>query len=242
MLEEKSEPVEKANIYAAPASAADPELIKQAKNRTTYLEHDGYSEDQMLLCNEHFITPDYCILSGEKLDSPGPAESRCVSRYLPSFRESKNVKLMWLVQFVLFACCITALIFGYLPVALFMLTFMSVANVIMKHRISEKIVLSVFLSDEVVKKRRKISQFLLLSVVLTSGLVVHQIFSLIESPYSDAGIYFLLCYIVNTILFKVFMSYKDILKYKNKKGDFYYLSGPHPHFLATQPLRDIEVN
>ena len=41
------------NIYAPPTATPDP----QARDKTTYLEHDGYSERGMLLCNEHFKSP-----------------------------------------------------------------------------------------------------------------------------------------------------------------------------------------
>ena len=216
------------NIYAPPTAIADP----QERNKTTYLEQDGYSERGMLLCNEHFKTPNNCLKSGELLDTPEPPISRCVSRYLPSFKDSSVVKKAWGLRILLLLSY--PLFTKNLFLILLYLTILLIAHHLLNYFSSEKIILKVHLNKSVLRTRKN-SQILL--IIVSALCAVAYVYHLINFSTKERLIISLAALLITT---RFTISFSNLLRFNKKKGDFYYLRGAHPHFLAALPLRRLD--
>lgn len=218
------------NIYAPPTSATSAEPI--VRNKTTYLEYDGYSERGMLLCNEYFKTTPNCLKSGELLDSPDPAIDQVVSRYLPKFNESPALLKAWIVRILLI--CSAPLFSLKLSGMLSFLTIFYAAHLILNYISSQKVVIKVHLSENYIKFRKRIFILLFSTIATSLGVYIYQI----NYFESKQHLFLSVAALLLSIRFTIY--YSSMLKLERKKGEYYYLRGAHPHFLATLPLRSLD--
>jgi len=217
------------NIYAPPKTIIDP----KERDKTTYLEHDGYSERGMLLCNEHFMPPSVCLKTGDAIDPDKQPVSRCVSRYLPSFRESAKVKKAWLARAILlltFPLFMKNLFFILLFLSIFL-----IAHRLLQFFSAEKIIINVHVNESALKKKKIIILLFAIAAVVSAIFYVYQ---LINFSTKETLIISVATLLLTT---RFAISSSVLLKFIRKKGDFYYLSGAHPYFLAALPLRSLDA-
>ncbi len=216
------------NIYAPPKTILDP----KERDVTTYLEHDGYSERGMLLCNEYFKPPNICLKTGDTIDPDEQPTTLCASRYLPSFKESKKVKQAWIIRGIILLSFPL-----FIKSQFLVLIFLSVF--LISHRLllffsSEKITINVHVKKNTLKKRKSLVLLLILASVISAVFFIYQIKNFTTKQNLIISISALL------LTTKFAINFCVLLKFIRRKGDFYYLRGAHPFFLAALPLRSLD--
>lgn len=220
--------MESDNIYAPPKTIIDP----REQDKTTYLEHDGYSERGMLLCNEYFKPPNVCLKTGDSINTTQVPLSRCVSRYLPSFKESSKVKKAWLARAILlltFPLFMKNLFFVLLFLSIFLIT-----HRLLQFFSADKVIINVHLQQKALRQKKIITILLTTLALISAVCYIYQLFNYSTKQNLIISISALFL----TTRFAI--SSNLLLKFIRKKGDFYYLRGAHPFFLAALPLRSLD--
>ena len=212
---------------------APPQVIEENGGTDTYLEHEGYSESCMLLCNSYFNSPRVCVRTGVDL-----APENTVPMMVTLFRKQPSLfsSPLRLGTWVIRLCLLGFLFFNISSseggdLATLFLIIGGIITVGIHRVLSRATSLHTSVQLYISKTHRSSRR---LKQVMLGVLVVASIFLFLWMFGSPLCLIYLVLALYLTILLKG--SFGLLIKVRSN-GEYVYFKGAHPHYLAQLPLR-----